>query len=289
MNHKFGFSGIANFNAHVPNLRAINYRFGFIGVGNMGGALAKAASRSTKQIILCDHDAEKAANLARRIGCEFADSRTVVAESEYVFLGVKPQMMANLLEEIKSTLEKHKDVILVTMAAGLTIEYIRKMAGADYKVIRIMPNLAVEVGKGEILYTTSENVSKIDIGKFLNLMKHAGHLTGIEEDQMNAGCAVSGCGPAFVYKFVRGLAQGGMEAGLDEETALALAIQTVRGSAKMLEGNSAPLDVMIDNVCSPGGSTIEGVRALDKDGMEESIRKAVAAAYKRNIELGKAE
>lgn len=289
MSHKFGFSGIANFGAHVPNIRAINYRFGFIGVGNMGGALAKAASRSTKQIIVCDHDAAKASALAQRIGCEFADSRTVVAESEYVFLGVKPQMMAEMLGEIKKELEKHKDVILVTMAAGLSIETIRKMAGGDYKVIRIMPNLAVEVGKGEILYTTSENVSKIEIGKFLNLMKHAGHLTGMEEEEMDAGCSVSGCGPAFVYKFVRGLAQGGVNAGLDEETALALAIQTVRGAAKMLESNDAPLDKMIENVCSPGGSTIEGVKKLDEAKMEEAVRDAVAAAYQRNIELGKTE
>ena len=289
MNHKFGFSGIADFSAHIPNLRTINYRFGFIGVGNMGGALAKAASRTTKQIILCDHDAEKASALSGRIGCEFADSCTVVAESEYVFLGVKPQMMAEMLLEIRPTLEKHKDVILVSMAAGLSIATIRKMAGGDYKVIRIMPNLAVEVGKGEILYTTSENVTKMEIGRFLNLMKHAGHLTGMEENQMDAGCAVSGCGPAFVYKFVRGLAQGGMEVGLDEETALALAIQTVRGSAKMLEGNSAPLDKMIENVCSPGGSTIEGVKTLDDAKMEESIRNAVKAAYERNLELGKTE
>ena len=286
MSHKFGFSGIGNFGVHVP-IRVINYRFGFIGVGNMGGALARAASRSTKQIIVCDHDAEKASSLAHRIGCEFADSRTVVAESEYVFLGVKPQMMADMLGEIQKELEKHKDVILVTMAAGLSIETIRKMAGGDYKIIRIMPNLAVEVGKGEILYTTSENVSKIEIGRFLNLMKHAGHLTGMDEEHMDAGCSVSGCGPAFVYKFVRGLAQGGINAGLDEETALALAIQTV--SAKMLEGNAAPLDKMIENVCSPGGSTIEGVKALDEAKMEEAVSNAVAAAYKRNVELGKTE
>ncbi len=289
MSHKFSFNAFTSFGANVPNIRAINYRFGFIGVGNMGGALARAASRSTKQIIICDHDASRASELARRIGCEFADSRTVVAESEYVFLGVKPQMMADMLSEIEKELEKHKDVILVSMAAGLSIKTIRKMAGGDYKVIRIMPNLAVEVGKGEILYTTSENVSKVEIGKFLNLMKHAGHLTGMEEEEMDAGCSVSGCGPAFVYKFVRGLAQGGVDAGLDEETALALAIQTVRGSAKMLENNDAPLDKMIENVCSPGGSTIEGVKALDDAKMEEAVSSAVAAAYKRNLELGKTE
>ena len=265
------------------------YTFGFIGTGNMGGALAKAASKSTKNILLADHFAEKAEALAAQLGCDAADNIAVVKNCRYVFLGVKPQMMADMLGEIKKELEKHKDVILVTMAAGLSIETIRKMAGGDYKIIRIMPNLAVEVGKGEILYTTSENVSKIEIGRFLNLMKHAGHLTGIDEEQMDAGCSVSGCGPAFVYKFVRGLAQGGINAGLDEETALALAIQTVRGSAKMLEGNVAPLDKMIENVCSPGGSTIEGVKALDEAKMEEAVSNAVAAAYKRNVELGKTE
>lgn len=288
MKGKFGFSGISNLASHVPNVRSINYRFGFIGVGNMGGALAKAASRSTKQIILCDHEAEKASQLASRIGCEFADSRTVAAESEYIFLGVKPQMMAEMLDEIKGTLEKHKDVILVSIAAGLSIKTIRKMAGGNYKVIRIMPNLAVEVGEGEILYTTSENISKIDIGKFLNLMKHAGHLTGIDENLMDAGCAVSGCGPAFVYKFVRGLTQGGVDAGLDNETAQALAIQTVLGAAKILENNADDIDNMIQKVCSPGGSTIEGVKVLDEADVEQAVSDAVAAAYKRNLELGKA-
>ena len=265
----------------------MNYRFGFIGVGNMGGALARAAGKSTKQILLCDHEAEKAATLAREIGCDFGDSRSVAAECQYVFLGVKPQIMAEMLSTVQQSLAKHKDVILVSMAAGLSIETIRKMAGGSYRVIRIMPNLPAAVGEGEILYTTSENVSKVDIGKFLNLMKHAGHLTGMDEEDMDAGCAVSGCGPAFVYKFIRGLSKGGVEAGLDPETSLALAIQTVRGAAKMLENNADDIDTMIDKVCSPGGSTIEGVKKLDEANMEQAVVDAVSAAYQRNIELGK--
>ena len=271
---------------HLPIIRAINYRFGFIGVGNMGGALAKAASRSTKQILLCDNDVEKAAALGRQIGCEFADSHSVVAECEYVFLGVKPQMMADMLSEINKTLEKNPDVVLVSMAAGLSIETIRKMAGGDYKVIRIMPNLPVEVGEGEILYTTSENVTKPELGKFLNLMKHAGQLTAMPENLMDAGCALSGCGPAFVFKFIRGLAQGASEAGIDMEIALPLAIQTVIGAAAMLESNTDRIDKMIDNVCSPGGSTIEGVKSLDASWMEKAVSDAVVAAYNRNVELG---
>ncbi len=266
----------------------MNYRLGFIGVGNMGGALARAAGRSTKQILLCDHEAEKAASLAREIGCEFGDIRSAALECQYLFLGVKPQMMAEMLDSIKKPLAAHEDVILVSMAAGLSIATIRKMAGSNYKVIRIMPNLPVSVGKGEILYTTSENVSKVEIGTFLNLMKMAGQLTGIDEGLMDAGCSVSGCGPAFVFKFIRALAQGGVEAGLDPETSLALAVQTVRGSAKLLESSSLSLDRLIANVCSPGGSTIEGVKVLDEAKMEDAVKDAVSAAYKRNIELGKA-
>lgn len=266
----------------------MNYRFGFIGVGNMGGALAKAASRSTKQILLCDHDAGKAAELAKHIGCEFADSRSVAAECEYVFLGVKPQMMADMLSEIKTTLHRHPGVILVSMAAGLSIATIRRMAGGDYKVIRIMPNMAASVGEGEILYTTSHNVTKVDIGKFLNLMKHAGQLTGMVEELMDAGCSVSGCGPAFAFKFIRALAQGGVDAGLDRETALALAVQTVKGSAKLLEESHQDIDSLISSICSPGGSTIEGVKLMDEKRVEQTVTDAVAAAYARNIELGKA-
>lgn len=266
----------------------MNYRLGFIGVGNMGGALAKAASRSTKQIVLCDTDAAKAAELSRQLDCEFADSRFVAAESMYVFLGVKPQMMAEMLGEISKVLEKRTDVILVSMAAGLSISTIRRMAGGDYKVIRIMPNMAASVGEGEILYTTSENISKTEIGVFLNLMKNAGQFTGIHEEQMDAGCAVSGCGPAFVFKFIRGLAQGGVDAGLDPETALSLAVQTVKGSAELLANSHRSIDKLIDSICSPGGSTIEGVKSLDSAGMEQSIKDAVDAAYRRNIELGKA-
>ena len=266
----------------------MNYRFGFIGVGNMGGALAKAASRSTKQIVLCDTDAAKAAELSRQLDCEFADSRSVAAESMYVFLGVKPQMMAEMLGEISKALAKREDVILVSMAAGLSIATIRRMAGGDYKVIRIMPNMAASVGEGEILYTTSENISKAEIGVFLNLMKNAGQFTGIPEELMDAGCALSGCGPAFVFKFIRGLAQGGIDAGLDTETALSLAVQTVKGAAKLLANSNQSIDKLIDNVCSPGGSTIEGVKKMDEAGMEQTVRDAVQASYQRNIELGKA-
>ena len=264
------------------------YTFGFIGTGNMGGALATAASRSTKDILLADHFADKAQALADTLGVDCADNIAVVKNCRYVFLGVKPQMMADMLASVRDALTCRDEIVLVTMAAGLKIGTIRTMAGGDYTVIRIMPNTPVGVGEGEILYTPSENVTDAELGEFLSLMQYAGQLTAIPESLMDAGCSLSGCGPAFVFKFIRALAQGGVNAGIDEATALALAAQTVIGAAKLLTASPLDPETLIRNVCSPGGSTIEGVKSLDADGFEQSVAKAVAASYQRNLELGKA-
>ena len=264
------------------------YTFGFIGAGNMGGALAMAASKSTKDILIADHFHEKAEELAAKLGVDCADNIAVARSCRYIFLGVKPQMMGDMLGGISEALRCRDDVILVTMAAGLKIDTIRSMAGGKYKTIRIMPNTPVAVGEGEILFTPSENVTEAELSEFVELMRFAGQLNAIPESLMDAGCSLSGCGPAFVFKFIRALAHGGIDAGIDESTALALAAQTVIGSARLL--SSSPLDpeTLIRNVCSPGGSTIEGVKSLDSDDFEAVVAKAVAASYKRNLELGKA-
>lgn len=264
--------------------------FGFIGAGNMGGALCKAVSKSTNEILTADHFTEKAEALANLTGGKVSDNETIARECGYIFLGVKPQMMADMLGGIKNVLsERDDDFVLVTMAAGLSIDTIRKFAGGNYKVIRIMPNTPVEVGEGEILYTKGDNVTDGELSTFLENMKYAGNLTAIPESLMDAGCSVSGCGPAFVYMFIRALAEGGKECGIDEKTALTMAAQTVIGSAKLLMESGEDPSTLIEKVCSPGGSTIEGVKSLDDDNLEDVVVNAVKAAYERNIELGKVD
>lgn len=262
--------------------------FGFIGTGNMGGALATAVSKSTKSVLLADHFAEKAQELSSKLGVQSADNLTIARECRYIFLGVKPQMMADMLSSVADILNQRDDVVLVTMAAGLSIETIRKMAGGNFRIIRIMPNTPVLVGEGEVLYSPAENISGNELEFFIENMKYAGQLTKIDESLMDAGCSVSGCGPAFVYMFIKGLAQGGVDCGIDKETSLSLAAQTVIGAAKLLMSGDDNPDTLIKNVCSPGGSTIEGVKALEQSGLETIVENAVKAAYKRNIELGKA-
>lgn len=265
----------------------MSYLFGFIGTGNMGSALARAAAKSTKSILLSNRTAQKAQALAKEIDCQASDNRRVAKECKYIFLGVKPQMMAQALAGIADVLKSRTDeFILVTMAAGLSSKSICDMAGGDYKVIRIMPNTPVEIGQGEILYTKTENTSNDELGLFVNYMQAAGDLTEIDEELMDAGCSVSGCGPAFVYMFIRGLAQGGIDCGIPEQTALRLAAQTVLGSAQLLINSGGDPEQLKQNVCSPGGSTIEGVKSLEKDGLETIISNAVKASCKRNRELG---
>jgi pyrroline-5-carboxylate reductase len=239
-------------------------------------------------VLLADHFAEKAAELASKLGVKAADNETIAAECDYIFLGVKPQMMAEMLSGISETLKLRTDkVVLVTMAAGLKIETIREMAGSDFKIIRIMPNTPALVEAGEILYCNSANTTEQEIKAFLDNMKFSGDLTPIPESLMDAGCSVSGCGPAFAFMFIKALAEGGEACGIDAETSLRLAAQTVLGSAKLLMQSDLGVDTLIKNVCSPGGSTIEGVKSLEADGIYETVKKAMNASYKRNIELGR--
>ena len=267
-----------------------NYTFGFIGTGNMGSALAKAAVKnvSPEKIILSNRTAAKAEALASELGCAAGDSAAAASQSDYIFLGVKPQMMAGLLEELRPVLAARTDsFVLVTMAAGLTMERIAAMAGGDYPVIRIMPNTPCAVGAGVVLYDANALVTGEQLDFFTAAMAGAGLLDRLEERLIDAGSAVAGCGPAFLSLFLEALADGGVTCGLPRQKALTYAAKMAEGTARlMLETNQHPA-VMKDAVCSPAGSTIAGVRALEEHGFRAAAMDAVIAAMERNQELGK--
>ena len=266
------------------------YETGFIGCGNMGSALAIAASKnlSPGKIILANKTPEKARKLAERLGAAFGGNLDAAGKSRYIFLGVKPQMMAELLEAIAPVLKARQDrFVLVTMAAGLTIDTIREMAGAVYPVIRIMPNTPSAIGAGMIQYAVSEDVTAEEKADFLAYMAGAGILDELPEKLIDAGAAVSGCGPAFVDLFIEALADGGVQCGLPRAKALLYAAQMVAGSAQLvLESGKSPAQLK-DEVCSPGGSTIVGVHALENGGFRAATMDAVTAACLRTKELGK--
>ncbi len=261
---------------------------GFIGAGNMGGALATAVAKAVggASILLADPCAEKTAALAAAIGATVSDNATVAQTCDMIFLGVKPQMMADVLATLPLGNRAAKPV-LISMAAGLSTAAIRQMAGVDAPIIRIMPNTPVAVGSGMILYTATADVTAAQKETFCGLLTAAGRLCAIDEARIDAASAVSGCGPAFVYLFIEALADGGVECGLPREQALALAAQTVYGAAQMvLDTGRHPADLK-DAVCSPGGTTIAGVHALEDGAFRASAMGAVAAAYRRTLELKK--
>lgn len=268
----------------------MNTTFGFIGTGNMGSALARSAAKTLtpQQLLLSDSYAPVAEKVANELGCQAVSVETVAQKATYIFLGVKPQVMSAMLSGIAPILKNRTDdFVLVSMAAGVAIADIRRMAGGDYPVIRIMPNIPVSVGGGVILFDATENVSEDAIACFQSTMAQAGLVDQLPEKLIDAGSALSGCGPAFVSLFVEALADGAVACGLPRAQALSYAAQTVAGTANMLLQSGQHPGALKDAVCSPGGSTIAGVAALEQGAFRASVMEAVASAYQRTLELGK--
>ncbi len=257
---------------------------GFVGTGKMGGALASAVIKKVggENVVLADAMIEKAEALAKEYGCECAASNEVVANCKFAFLGVKPQVMSAVADSIKADISDK--TILVSMAAGISISRIEEMFGKR-PVIRIMPNTPASVGEGMILYTANELVKKEDLEEFCDILSLSGKLDALDEKLIDAASAVSGCGPAFVYLFIQAMADGGVKCGLPRDKALAYAEQTVLGAAKLAIESGEHPEKLKDDVCSPGGTTIEGVRAMEEGKVRAAMIDAVTAAFEKSKKL----
>ncbi len=272
----------------MPDRRKCNMKYGFIGTGNMGGTLARAVAKKVEasQIGLSNRTQAKANALAAELGANAVTNCDIAKQAAFILLGVKPQLMEGCLEEIKGELEKRTDrFVIVTMAAGLSIAKIRELAGGDYPVIRIMPNTPASIGQGVTLLC-SEGVSQKEINEFKSDFAATGVIDDIAEQLMDAACAVSGCGPAFVYMCIEAMADGAVQCGIPRAKALLYAAKTFEGSAALVLESGTHPGVLKDAVCSPGGSTIAGVHALEADGVRNAFMDAVVAAFKRTRELG---
>ncbi len=265
-------------------------KIGFIGCGNMGGALALAVSRAQagQELFLCDAAEEKTVALAKAVNGSAVDLKTLTLECDCIFLGVKPQGLDALLEVLSPILENRASApLLISMAAGISMAHIAALCGTDCAVIRIMPNTPVSVGEGMILYDCNAQVSDELEAEFCALLAKAGRLDRLNEASIDAASALSGCGPAFVYLFAEALADGAVECGLSREKAKLYAAQTLRGSASLLLESGKHPGELKDAVCSPGGTTIAGVHALESGAFRASTASAVRAAYQRTLELKK--
>jgi pyrroline-5-carboxylate reductase len=265
-------------------------KIGFIGCGNMGGALAIAAANSVgaSNIYVSDADNEKAKDFADKNSVNVITVKEVAEKCDVIFLGVKPQVLKSVCSELAPIFKARKDhFVIVSMAAGVKLCDLEEMCEGNFPIIRIMPNIPASVGAGMILYTGNKNVTDEDFSEFTKSLEKAGMLDKIEEAKIDAASAISGCGPAFVFMFIEALADGGVKCGLPRDKALLYAAGTLFGSAKMvLETNEHP-GKLKDAVCSPAGSTIEGVNALENGSFRADVMNAVDKAYKRTVELGK--
>lgn len=259
-------------------------KIGFIGCGNMGGALAKAASG---EVLLYDKNESVSKTLGEKIGARILPTAEDVArEADFLFLGVKPAIIPTVLEELRSIIDEVKCTV-VSMAAGVSIESIEQVIGQSVPIIRIMPNTPASVGEGMILVSHNKHVTHGNILDFLEAMKDAGTCDFIDERLIDAASAVSGCGPAFVYMFIEALADGGVRCGLPRDKAMLFAEATVRGAATLALKTKQNPGALKDAVCSPGGTTIEGVTALENGAFRGTVINAVTAAYEKTLKMGK--
>lgn len=264
------------------------YVFGFIGTGNMGSALARAACVTTDpaKILLSNRTQEKAEALAAELGCAVG-TIAAATRARYVFLGVKPKDMEACLRVLHPILRARKgEFVLVSMAAGLDTATIQRMAGGDYPVIRICPNTPVAIGKGLVTWC-ARDVSPSQAKDLAVMMAGAGHWDECPESLMDVASVLGGCTPAYAYMFIEALADGAVCAGMPRAQALSYAAKAVEGAAALCGRMEKHPGTLKDEVCSPGGSTIEGVLKLEELGFRAAASQALLASVEKTKKMGK--
>lgn len=272
--------------AQTPQSRAI----AMIGGGQMALALAEGFCRAglLQPIDITVHDPVPAARerLAGRVpGIHFADNgAAAAAAARIVFLAVKPQQASAACQEFAAALAA--DAVVVSIVAGLTLHNLAELAGTP-RIIRVMPNTPCLVGRGVSVVCRTPEVPAGDLSRVLQLLAAVGRVHEADETLMDAVTGLSGSGPGFVALFVEALADGGVKAGLPRSLALALATETLSGTAALLEQTGEHPAQIKDRVSSPGGTTIAGLAVLEQRGVRGALIDAVVTAAARARELGK--
>lgn len=264
-------------------------KIGFIGAGNMGYPLLCGAMRlfGKDNITFCCAHEEKNAALKEELGVYPATSlKELVRESELIVLAVKPQFFDEILSEIKDELKGQK--VLISMAPGVTIGYLSSVIEQQVYVVRTMPNTPAMVGKGMTAICFGEqeipDAMKQDL---IALFEAVGKVVLLPEHLMDASVVASGSSPAFLYLFMEALADGAVKYGIPRNQAYEMVAQTMIGAGEMLLQTGEHPGKLKDNVCSPGGTTIAGVAALEENGFRNAILKACDACYEKAMQMKK--
>ncbi len=252
-----------------------------IGTGNMGGAIVRAVCRGTQpsEICIANRTPEKARRLANECGCVMSQSNSAAARgAKYVMFGVKPQAVCPVLEELAPTLTEEQ--VIISMSAGVTAQQMRCALGKDNRIVRILPNTSCAIGKGVMLIVPCFDMDREMAEELSDLFSGCGMVGFTDESHADAGMVIEGCTPAFAYMFIEALADGAVHTGLTREQATEWAAQAVAGAAAMVLETGRHPGRLKDEVCSPGGVTIEGVRALEQHGFRGAVMDAVICAHR---------
>lgn len=263
-------------------------KIGFIGAGNMATAIIKGlvAQNNTADFInVYDISAEKC-ELMKELGANvFTSGKDIVENSDIIVLAVKPQNYAEVLEQLRSSVNESKT--FVSIAAGISIAYVRDALKCDCPVVRVMPNTPLLLKKGASALCPSENISEEDKKIVYDMFAGSGVCEYITEEHMNEIISVNGSSPAYIYLFAKAMADYAQAHGIDYDRAMNLVCATLEGSAAMLRESGDSADVLIDKVSSKGGTTIAALEKLREHNFYEAVQDAMDACTKRAEELGK--
>jgi pyrroline-5-carboxylate reductase len=268
---------------------ATQLKIGFLGAGKMATALARGFVNSkivtTKQLFAADPFAAAREHFSKETGAKTVVANLAVAQAASVLiLATKPDQVAAALAEISGAFTKNH--LLISIAAGVTISKLENNLPAGARVIRVMPNTPALVGAGASAFALGKNATAADGELAKKLLSAVGVVFPVKENLLDAVTGLSGSGPAYVYQFIEALSDGGVAAGLPRDIATKLAAQTVLGGAKMVLETGQHPGALKDQVTSPGGTTIEGLHALEKGKLRATVMSAVRAATEKSKKLG---
>jgi pyrroline-5-carboxylate reductase len=259
-----------------------------IGSGKMGegiiAGLLKSGVYSPEQIQAYEILKDRAKYISRTYKVESPnDVKKAVAFADVSIVAVKPGDVAKVLEEIAPALKPGK--ILVSIAAGVTLDFYLKRLPSHVPVIRVMPNMAVWVREGMITFCPSENVTKEQLKTATDLLSLLGHVIHLDEKYLNLATGLVGSGPAYIFFIIDGLADAGVRLGLPKDVSILLAAQTTLGAAKMVVETGEHPAKLKDMIVTPAGTTIEGLLELERSGLKATLITAVTKAAERSKEL----
>ncbi|MBN1882463.1 MAG: pyrroline-5-carboxylate reductase [Deltaproteobacteria bacterium] len=266
----------------------MNMNVGFIGAGKMAEALISGILKNgmctPERIIAADVSRERLEYMKTTFGIRTTDTNHEAAQmADVLFIAVKPHLAVEAVREVAHELA---GVLVVSIAAGVTLEILEEAVGKDIAVVRVMPNTPALVGCGMAALAAGTHADDGAIQTVRRIMEAVGEAVVVAEDKMDAVTAVSGSGPAYIYLVIEAMADGGVRAGLPRDVALRLAAKTAMGAAHMVLETGEHPGRLKDNVTSPGGTTIEAMATLEKNGVRGAFIEAVEKAYLRAKEMG---